>query len=97
MDGSGVSQRNNVVAWAILGYLCSHPEAKDTALGIGKWWLRTEGITADMDRVQIALEYLARSGWLTEMESHSGQMIYGLNKERQDALQRFLESQSTYH
>lgn len=97
MDRLGLVQRNNVVAWLILGYLCSHPEAKDTVAGIGKWWLRTEGIEADMDRVQVALDYLVGWGWLTAAGSHSGLTVYGLNKERQPVLQRFLQSQSIHH
>jgi hypothetical protein len=97
MDRPGVLERNNVVAWLILGYLCSHPEAKDTAAGVGKWWLRTEGIEADMDRVQNALDYLVGWGWLTATGSHSGRTVYGLNKQRQNALQRFLQSQSIHH
>lgn len=29
----GQPEQNNVVAWLILGYLCSHPDAKDTVVG----------------------------------------------------------------
>ena len=97
MDRSGVLQRNNVVAWLILGYLCSHPEAKDTASGVGKWWLRTAGIEADMNQVQVALDYLVGLGWLTVSGNYSGLTVYGLNKERQPVLQRFLQSQSIHH
>ena len=94
MDGSDVLQHNNVVAWLILGYLCSHPEAKDTAAGIRKWWFRTDGIEPDMDRIQAALDYLIRWGWLIATDNRSGLTVYGLNKERQPALQKFLQSQS---
>ena len=95
MDRSTVPEGNNVVAWVILGYLCSHPEAKDTAAGIGKWWLRTEGIEADMDRVRGALDYLVQWGWLTATGSYSGRTVYGLNKERQPFLQHFLQGRPT--
>jgi hypothetical protein len=94
MDRSDVPEENNVVAWLILGYLCSHPEAKDTAVGIGKWWLRTEGIDADMDRVRGALDYLVQWGWLTATGNYSGRTVYGLNKQRRSALQRFLQGRS---
>ena len=40
-------EHNDVVAWLILGYLCSNPDAKDTAEGVEKWWLNGKGI--DMD------------------------------------------------
>jgi hypothetical protein len=91
MDGPSLLERNNVVGWAILGYLCSHPDAKDTAAGVGKWWLRSEGLDADMDRVRGALDHLVERGWLTATLTHSGLSVYGLNKERQLALQRFLQ------
>ena len=56
------SEDNNVVAWSILGYLCSHPDAKDTAEGIGRWWLRGAGIEADTDVVRGSLAYLVEAG-----------------------------------
>jgi hypothetical protein len=82
---------NNILAWVILGYLCSHPEAKDTAVGIGKWWLRIECIEADMDRVRSALEYLVRYGWLVPTQTTVGSPVYGLNKERLPVLQSFMQ------
>ncbi len=97
MDRPGVSENNNVVAWLILGYLCSHPDAKDTVAGVGKWWLRTEGIDIDMRRVRSALDYLVEWGWLTSMMSGSGCTVYGLNKERQPTLQQFLQGHSILH
>ena len=33
-------EHNDVVAWLILGYLFSHPDAKDTVDGVEKWWLK---------------------------------------------------------
>lgn len=97
MDSLGVLENNNVVAWLILGHLCSHPDAKDTVAGIEKWWLRTEGIDVDMRRVRGALDYLVQLGWLRLMRNHSGFIVYGLNKERLPALQRFLQCQSLHH
>jgi hypothetical protein len=97
MDRPVVFECNNVVAWLILGYLCSHPDAKDTAAGVGKWWLRSEGIETDMGRVRGALDYLVEWGWLTSMMGNSGHTVYGLNKKRQPVLQRFLQGQSILH
>ena len=97
MDRPDFSKDNNVVAWSILGYLCSHPEAKDTAEGIGRWWLRDEGIDVDTDVVRGSLAYLVKRGWLMATGGSAGLALYGLNKSRQDALQQFLQSQSIIH
>lgn len=88
-----MSDSNNVVAWLILGYFCSHPQAKDTITGIGRWWLPTEGVEAERETVARALVYLEQLGWVTTVESPSGQRIYGLNQTRQSLLRQFLHSQ----
>jgi len=90
-------QDNNVVAWLVLGYLCSHPEAKDTADGVGKWWLSAEGIETDAEAVRAALGYLVERRWLISIAGYSGSQIFGLNQERKTVLQQFLQSQSIIH
>ena len=97
MDRLDGSEDNNVVAWLILGYLCSHPDAKDTAEGIGRWWLRGEGIDADTDVVRGSLAYLVKRGWLMATGNSAGLILYGLNKDRQYALRQFLKNQSSFH
>jgi hypothetical protein len=97
MDRLGVSEDNNVVAWLILGYLCSHPDAKDTAQGIGRWWLRSEGIDADTDVVRGSLAYLVKRGWLTATGGSAGRTLYGLNQTRLYALRQFIQSRSFVH
>jgi hypothetical protein len=89
MEGPGDIE-NNILAWLIVGYLCSHPDAKDTAGGIGRWWLRSEGIQVDALRVRDALRYLEQRGWLTTRGDGFTLKVYGLNKDRQEALQTFL-------
>jgi hypothetical protein len=81
---------NDILAWLILGYLCSNPDAKDTAVGIGRWWLRLEGIQVDALRVRDALRYLEQRGWLTTRGDGPSLKVYSLSKDRQQALQTFL-------
>lgn len=95
MSRSDYSEENNIVAWLILGYLCSHPDAKDTTEGIGQWWLRGEGLDADMDMVRAAIAYLVKREWLTAMGGSAGHIRYGLNKIRNEELQQFIQSQSS--
>ena len=97
MNRPDFSEDNNVVARLILGYLYSHPDAKDTAEGIGRWWLRGKGIDADTDVVRGSLAYLVKREWLTATEGSAGLTLYGLNKNRQYALRQFLQSQSSFH
>ncbi len=97
MDRAGVSEDNNVVAWLILGYLCSYPDAKDTADGIGKWWMHYEGVEVDTDAVRAALDYLVERRWLISMAGYSGFRLYRLNQERRLVLRQFLQRQSSFH
>jgi len=90
-------QDNNVVAWLVLGYLCSFPDAKDTVEGVEKWWLSAKGIDAGAEAVRAALDYLVERRWLISTAGHSGSRMYGLNQERKTALQQFLHSQSIVH
>ena len=90
-------EENNVVAWPILGYLCSHPDAKDTAEGVGNWWLNGEGINVDAEVIRGSLDYLVRLGWLTATARHAGLTVYGLNQNRRWKLQRFLQNHVSLH
>jgi len=83
-------EHNDVVAWLILGYLCSHPDAKDTADGVEKWWLNGMEIRMDARSVQGSLDYLVRLGWLVSSERKGTGMVYGLNGDRREKLRQFL-------
>jgi hypothetical protein len=97
MDGPDTWKENNIVAWVILGYLCSYPDAKDTEGGVRKWWLGSEGIDVDTDVVRDSLDYLVKWGWLTSTGGYAGLAVYGLNKSRHYALRGFLQSHSNYY
>jgi len=87
-------ENNDVVAWLILGYLCSHPDAKDTADGVEKWWLNGMEISMDARSVQGSLDYLVRMGWLVSSQRQGTGMVYGLNADRRDKLRKFLQCTS---
>jgi hypothetical protein len=86
------STTSNRVVWLLLGYLCSHPDAKDTADGIENWWLRAQGATVDRMGVRKALNDLVERDWLIRRGSMSGHQIYGLNPARRMELQQLFES-----
>jgi hypothetical protein len=83
---------SNRVVWLVLGYLCSHPDAKDTAEGIENWWLRAHGAIVDRMGVREALNDLVGRDWLIRRGSMSGHQIYGLNPARRMELQQLFDS-----
>ncbi|MDH5497151.1 MAG: hypothetical protein OEY12_06830 [Nitrospira sp.] len=80
------------MVWLLLGYLCAHPDAKDTVEGIEHWWLRACGATVSGMDVKGALNDLVARGWLIRRGSLVGRQIYGLNQARRAELQELLES-----
>jgi len=95
MSRPDLFDHNDVVAWLILGYLCSHPDAKDTAEGVEKWWLNGQEINVNARVVRGSLDYLVRLGWLVSSERQGSGMVYGLNGDRRNKLRQFLQSTST--
>ncbi|HEX8751082.1 MAG TPA: hypothetical protein VF732_08205, partial [Nitrospira sp.] len=73
---------------------CSHPDAKDTADGVDKWWLNGMEISMDARTVQGALDHLVRLGWLVSSERQGTGMVYALNGERREKLRQFLQCTS---
>lgn len=88
-------EHNDVVAWVILGYLFSHPDAKDTAEGVEKWWLNGQEINVNARVVRGSLDYLVRLGWLVSSDRQGSEMVYGLNGDRRNKLRQFLECTSS--
>jgi hypothetical protein len=91
------SEDNDIVAWLILGYLCSYPDAKDTAEGVAHWWLGGEGVDVNTKVIHESLDYLVRVGWLRTTARHAGVTVYGLNQHRRCHLQRFLQCHLRSH
>lgn len=85
------SGKGYFLPWLILGYLSVHPDAKDTVVGISRWWLY---MVADVKSVTIALDQLVIRGWLNAVTASSGERIYALNQDHRVTLRRFLEDPS---
>ena len=60
----GLSDRRQLLMRRILQYLADHPDAKDTADGILKWWLPSHLIVWEKKEVQEVLDHLVLRGWL---------------------------------
>ena len=93
MDRPACFDTNNsdVVAWLILGYLCAHPDAKDTVDGVEKWWLKDMEFGLDARTVQGSLDRLVKWGWLVSSQRQGTGVVYGLNKERRATLRKMFE------
>jgi hypothetical protein len=76
----------------ILQHVVKHPDAKDTAEGIHKFWLSSKTVHQSRDKVQQALEYLVEEkDWLTKKVSGAAVTLYGLNKDRMQEVEGFLQ------
>ena len=82
---------SNPLMQDILRYLIAHPQAKDTLEGIIAWWCPKSRIECGKAEVQEVLDQLVSRGWLMERESRPVQTIYGLNKERREEIELFLQ------
>jgi hypothetical protein len=92
MDRPAFLEHNDALAWMILGYLSSNPDAKDTVDGIEKWWLNAMDIGMDARTVRGSLDHLVKLGWLVAYQRLGSGVVYGLNRDRREKLRRFLES-----
>jgi hypothetical protein len=91
MDRPALFEHNDVVAWLILGYLLSHPDAKDTADGVERWWLTSMEISMGARTVRGSLDHLVKLGWLVSSERQGTGVVYGLNGDRREKLRQFLQ------
>ena len=91
MERPDQSLTSNRVVWLLLGYLYSHPDAKDTAEGIENWWLRAQGAIVHLMGVRQALNDLVAKDWLVRRGSMSDHQVYGLNPARKTELQELFK------
>jgi hypothetical protein len=91
MDRPVFLEHNDALAWLILGYLYSHPDAKDTVDGVEKWWLNSMEIDRGARTVRGSLDHLVKLGWLVAYQRQGSGVVYGLNRDRREKLRKFLE------
>jgi hypothetical protein len=72
-------RRRRAAIRAVLGYLITNPDAKDTIEGVRRWWLPEGDPEQSHEELQEALQFLVSKDWLTARVT-SQQKIYGLNK-----------------
>ena len=66
------------LALEILGYLLSHPEAKDTVTGIVQWWLTEQRVRRTPADVKRAMRALVAQGLVMEQRLLDGRVYYCL-------------------
>jgi hypothetical protein len=78
----------------ILQYLVEHPDAKDTPEGIHKWWLKGQS-ERSRDEVQKAVDSLTSRGWVTKRGTIPSKEIYGINRNRLQEIEIFLQQSNS--
>ena len=96
MDRPAFSEHNDALVWLILGYLSSHPDAKDTVDGVEKWWLNAMEIDMHSSTVRGSLDHLVKLGWLVSYRRQGSGVVYGLNRDRREQLRKFLEASAEF-
>jgi DNA-binding transcriptional regulator PaaX len=76
----------------ILAYMVEHPEAKDTAAGIIKWWLAGFAGNSEVE-LRAALDDLLQRGWVTATR-YGQTVIYGFDKTHMEKVREFLRAEA---
>ena len=85
---AGSALRGQIVV-EILRYLLGHPEAKDTAAGIGKWWKEADAPEWSPEEVEGALQWLVFRHWVLVRQTARGK-LFGANPDQIEEIRRFL-------
>jgi hypothetical protein len=89
VKNEGSLRQRRAVIHAVLRYLVSNPEAKDTIEGIRKWWLPEGYREQPQDELEETLQFLVSKNWLTGRVV-SEQKVYGLNKDCLKQIENYL-------
>jgi hypothetical protein len=83
--------RAREIARAVLRYLETHPEAKDTLEGIARWWLERERSERLLEDVERAVALLLSSDLVLETRRHGMPPYYQINPSRRQAVTKITE------
>src|SRR5438132_14207439 len=78
-------------ARAILRYLETHPEAKDTVEGIAQWWLLHEWHEPLRVHVERAVSWLCSQGLILEIRRPGVPPYYQRHPQQREAITEFLQ------
>jgi hypothetical protein len=70
------------ISQEILEYIIDHPDASDTLEGIAEWWLFSQRIRCEANKVKAAVGKLVKEGWILEVKGKDSAVRYRLNPER---------------
>jgi hypothetical protein len=72
----------------ILDYLARQPEAQDTIEGILQWWVLDSSIRRWAPKIEKTVAKLVKQGFLEEMPSRDGRILYHISARYLSALQQ---------
>lgn len=85
------ANRAREIARAVLRYLETHPEAKDTLEGIARWWLERERSERLLEEVERAVTLLLSSDLVLETRRPGMPPYYQINPSRRDAIAKMID------
>jgi hypothetical protein len=81
---------NKELAYDILRYLRSHPEAGDTLEGIAQWWLLREWAERRLRDVEHAIQLLVEASLVLKKMRPGQEPRYEMNLAKKDEIERIL-------
>jgi hypothetical protein len=64
------------IAAAIVAYVSTHPNSRDTRRGVGEWWLPPRLAASPSERVDQAIVRLVSEGRLASIRNRDGTILY---------------------
>ncbi len=74
-----MNEKQEDISRIIVDYIRKHPDARDTLVGITRWWLHLEKIESSVSDVSIALETLIKEGVIERQLIGGDKPIYRIS------------------